>query len=242
MKLPATEHGILFSESMVLANLARRKRQTRRTRGLDEINELPDAWKFRGILKLGGDSRYKPGYHAHFTRGTDLVYSQYIRLPYGGPGHKLWGRETLRRTKEGIWTYAADGKPLELPEGDPRISQMLAWAHHKDGDVCVSIHMPRWASRLVLPIDEVRVERLQDITEEDSIAEGIERWCPYSICDGRGYIPQQNTVVEPDTCRCSDYTSLELYGQLWESINGPGSWDANPWVWAYTYNHSELAK
>ncbi|PZU22459.1 MAG: hypothetical protein DI589_11230 [Shinella sp.] len=93
-----------------------------------------------------------------------------------------------------------------------------------------AMHMPRWASRLTLIVEGVKVERLQDISEADAIAEGIERhksgWMPYSTAfyDGDGLTPA-NYHVDP---RIS-------YMQLWNSINGSGSWDANQWVVAYTF-------
>jgi hypothetical protein len=87
-----------------------------------------------------------------------------------------------------------------------------------------SIHMPRWASRITLEITEVRVERLQDISEEDAVAEGVEAWIK---------------TREPQfmQCRgifCEDYHRKQ-YADLWESINGRGSWAANPYVWAVTF-------
>ena len=75
-----------------------------------------------------------------------------------------------------------------------------------------SIHMPRWASRITLEVTGVKVERLQGISEADAIAEGI----------------PQSDVSPPDM-------GVFAYRQLWESINGPGSWDANPWVWCVSF-------
>lgn len=75
-----------------------------------------------------------------------------------------------------------------------------------------SIHMPRWASRINLEITGVRVERLQEISVSDAIAEGY---------DGSIQSP-----VDP---------SIKWYSDLWESINGSGSWDTNPWVWVVNF-------
>lgn len=79
-----------------------------------------------------------------------------------------------------------------------------------------SIHMPRWASRLTLEIVSLRVERLQDITEADAILEGIE---DKQMVDG---VPMWTSAVE-------------AYADLWDSINGEGSWAANPWVWVVEF-------
>ena len=83
-----------------------------------------------------------------------------------------------------------------------------------------SIHMPRWASRITLEITGVRVERLQDISEADAIAEGIEA------------LPMKTRQATPRL----DYQAL------WESINGPESWDENPWVWRLEFKRIKEIK
>lgn len=91
-----------------------------------------------------------------------------------------------------------------------------------------AIHMPRWASRITLEITEVLVERLQEISEEDAKAEGIHYWPSYHAwCryDPAGETPDGITGKSPS----------EAYALLWNSINGTGSWDVNPWVWAITF-------
>ncbi|RMN89127.1 hypothetical protein ALP73_00790 [Pseudomonas coronafaciens pv. garcae] len=80
-----------------------------------------------------------------------------------------------------------------------------------------SIHMPRWVSRILLEITEIRVERLQDISKLQALAEGVMS-CEQDIDpDGNGYEP------------------LELFGGLWTMINGDGSWQSNPWVWVVEF-------
>ena len=81
--------------------------------------------------------------------------------------------------------------------------------------------MPRWASRITLEIVNVRVERLQDISEADAIAEGTPGG--HGAIQGYGY----------------NGTPSEHYRSLWESINGPGSWDSNPWVWVVAFTRLE---
>lgn len=92
-----------------------------------------------------------------------------------------------------------------------------------------SIHMPRWASRLDLRVTEVRVERLQDISEKDAMAEGIVE------CDipATGDHPDMiGYMVGPDDGQTLlDVSPKDTYRKLWESINGKDSWAANPWVW-----------
>jgi hypothetical protein len=140
--------------------------------------------------------------------------------PYGAPGDRLWVRETWGPRAGGVVyradEYRADGF-VSCPDG---------------GKWRPSIHMPRWASRITLEIVSVRVERLRDISEEDAIAEGVEqsfdfnwpRWRNYEL-DGDGWLG----------------APVDSYRTLWESINGPGSWVANPWVWVVEFKRVEKA-
>lgn len=209
------ERPILFSGAMVEAILAGTKTMTRRLVKLDgatpdaagfEVSDAaPTAW-------LGCD-----------TDGTSIM----VRCPYGAPGDRLWVRETMRR-RGAVWTYAAGGAEVSLPAGDPRIPAMLSWAHHKDGDTCVSIHMPRWASRIDLEVTSVRVERLNDITGPDILAEGavarphrddVLGMCPVSAFDGKAYVDL-----------------LSLWAAGWDAINGERApWASNPWVWVVSF-------
>ncbi len=94
-----------------------------------------------------------------------------------------------------------------------------------------SIHMPRWASRITLEVTGVRVERLQDISEEDAIAEGVEvLW--------RGYDDAQDFYRNYHTGGYL-FTAKASYRTLWESINGPGSWERNDWVWVIEFKRIE---
>lgn len=87
------------------------------------------------------------------------------------------------------------------------------------------IHMPRWASRLTLELTEVRVERLQDISETDAVAEG---------CDHNGPCDHARQSCEDIGCFGSNSYRGGYY-DLWNSINGDGSWAANPWVWCLSF-------
>jgi hypothetical protein len=86
-----------------------------------------------------------------------------------------------------------------------------------------SNHMPRWASRILLEITAIRVERLQDITEQQALAEGVASCAQDLDPDGNGYSPG------------------ELFSILWSSINGTDSWNANPWVWVVEFKRVEVA-
>lgn len=146
--------------------------------------------------------------------------------PYGRPGERLWIRETWAKSiycddrkpsdmeKPGrgygwpVW-YAADGAvntrcSNPVPQGGPGFTTK--------GKTRVSIHMPRWASRITLELTAVRAERLQDITAADAIAEG---------CPGAEFVG----MIKP----------IKWYRELWESLNGPGSWNQNPYVWVLEF-------
>jgi len=161
------------------------------------------------------------------VKGSDLSAAILAaRSPYGQPGDRLWVRETLRE-RDHSWVYDADGAPVQLAEDDPRVPQMISWAHHKESDVCVSIHMPRWASRITLEITETHAERLHQITDKGALAEGVEPF--YDLFDGA---PRKSEVQVFGTAR-------EAFADLWASINGAASWDANPWVWVVSFRRLE---
>lgn len=149
--------------------------------------------------------------------------------PYGQPGDRLWVREAfsgphcmdatdecvaVRPSKWGegsrIW-YWADGNPTH---GD--------WTRPRP-----SIHMPRWASRILLEVTAIHVERLQDINEADAIAEGVRQMRDDSGCWVGREGPGRLVTPWP--------TPREAYRDLWEQINGADSWAANPWVWVVEF-------
>jgi hypothetical protein len=136
------------------------------------------------------------------------VMGDYRRsCPYGFIGDRLWVRERWAWTGEKAYLY--QGNPA-----DARIAEEWnKWCRMK---WTPSIHMPRLACRTVVKIIDVRVERLQDISEEDAVAEGVtrddndERWNP-----------------------------IRAYKYIWESINGKGSWELDPWVWVLSFKKVE---
>nr|WP_245892028.1 hypothetical protein [Devosia indica] len=153
----------------------------------------------------------------HGWRFNSLDHSEPLLLRID-EGDRLWVRESLKieSTDQGVRypTYAADGAKLW---------PLSEWTRERNA--VPSIHMPRWASRLTLTVTDVRVERLQDCSAADAIAEGIrgngfEGWVDYSEGD-----KPCDFLVDP----------RQSYRTLWNSINGPGAWEANPWVAAYTF-------
>ena len=186
-----------------------------------------------------GIEPYSPGY----ADGALWNYSfreVIARCPMGQAGDRLWVRET--------WTAA-----MHDPKGpadclyradDNRGVEDLAEAKWTP-----SIHMPRWACRLVLPIVSVRVERVQDITEEDARAEGVphngdrpidKSWC--ATCLGNGIVERfAFGMVSVDDCSECD-TAKKLFRNIWRSLYGQESWDANPWVWVAEWKEIEVSK
>ena len=202
------ERPILFSAPMVRALLAGTKTQTRRV-----VKGAPEDWSpvqpqvyAPTIVDRHGDEQ--PGPDA-FGAG-DEQGDHWIRCPYGQPGDRLYVRETWAAP------HAYDHLPPRLIPTDARIH--YAATEDRGGLLWrPSIHMPRWASRITLEVTGVKVERLQNISEADAIAEGTP--------GGHGAIPGYSYNATP----------TEHYKWLWESINGPGSWDANPHVWCVSF-------
>lgn len=142
------------------------------------------------------------------------------------PGDRLWVRERMSRVAE-AWQYEADKTAVTLPAGHPSVSTMIAWAHHYERDYCPSIHMPRWASRLTLVVSVVKIERLQDISEADAIAEGIRQ-----LRDGSGTWAGREgpgSLVTPWP------TAKEAFSDLWDQLHGAGAWGSNSEIVAIAF-------
>jgi hypothetical protein len=203
------DHPILFSAPMVRAILAGTKTQTRRV--LDAWCDEPPAYVWSGQIIAEDEN----GWMYRWPK-THAV------------GDRLWVREAWRTLHANDCLsprhMAVDPSKITF-EADPENRNPL-WAF---GRLRPGMFMPRWASRITLTVTEVRVQRLQDITEEDAIAEGVVNTgrrdgAPYSHCIIPG-MPEITMEHEPSS----------VFAALWEHINGDGSWKANPWVAAYTF-------
>ena len=199
---------------MVQALIAGRKMQTRRMVKPAPISPAPHG-------PLISFNNGVPEYSFGLADQTAKRGLRWWRCPYGKPGDRLWVREAWSHTGEGVWTIADARKRLG---GHP------IYAATYDGPPPLgwwpSIHMPREFSRLTLEVTEVRVERLQDISKADSLAEGL-------VAAPGGWWSGAEGQASP--------TPQDAYAALWNSINGPGSWDDNPWVWAVTFKLLEIA-
>jgi hypothetical protein len=212
---------ILFSGPMVRALLAGTKTQTRRVvkpqpqpMSPDLERDLPEAWA-SGFVD--------------------------VRCPYGIPGDLLWVRECIQvLAYDAARPASADIIYLADEDGDWRTIDWPGPHHVRQengytvGRLTPSIHMPRAASRLTLEITDVRVERLQDISEEDAKAEGITE----HPCNGPHRGPDATYWTadgpEPDA-PLKRTTPVGAYKALWGEINGEESWLANPWCWAVSF-------
>lgn len=224
---------ILFSGPLVRALLARTKNQTRRA------NHLGRLRRFGPITEFGrSDTR---GYDWHFRdksmRWHDLRHAPLLQALPWQLGDRLWVREawTLhdRAGDVGTVAYQASFKThgwTETIQQFPRDLTLATRVRPVQLGWRPSIHMPRWASRLTLTVTDVRVERLQDCSEEDAAAEGVQfEQNPLSQDAQRYFVEIGGGEV------VSGWDARDCYGSLWEHINGAGSWSANPWVAAYTF-------
>jgi len=237
------ERPILFSGAMVRALLADTKTQTRRvvkpsrrypfefvgsgTKADPDWND-PSCW---GFMSDDGDAwLLKDG-----TKESDV---HQIPCPYGQPGDRLYVRETFyaygrwetrysEKKKRDEWhfvdmtlecghayAYAADGAPHDFHKSNQRSDRTPSWWKRP------AIHMPRLASRILREIVSVRVERLNDISQADAVAEGAMVWAQ-----------ELDTQIKDLPGEDAQFAFLAL----WESINGAGSWAANPWVWVVEF-------
>lgn len=200
------ERPILMSAPMVRAILDGRKTQTRR---ISKCHE-------------GGGRRY---FDDHERTSPRLDFS---RHSYGAPGDRLWVKETWRPG----WSYGGEYPTVQyrstetahIGDKDSPVMEtegIFGGAPHaiiNGGKWKSPIFMPRWASRILLEVTAVRVERLKSITVSDAMAEGYDG----SIDD----------PLDP---------SIKWYSALWEQINGAGSWDENPWVWVIEFRRIDHA-
>ena len=206
------ERPILFSAPMVRAILSGRKTQTRR-----EVKRC-GLWESTG----GQGMRPIP-----------------IACPHGRPGDRLWVRET--------WQYApvkycdcpqgSEAQPCDdWIEGIGCRSNRTEVIYREDEATAAKwrspIHMPRWASRITLEITDIRVERLQEISDADAMAEGAAFTCPQCGND----LDDEHGAEVHAACDDPDMGSHgEGFRRIWTAINGSGSWDANPWVWVIEF-------
>jgi hypothetical protein len=236
------ERPILFSGAMVRAIVAGQKTVTRRVLNPQPTRSLPHTSTLADVdihHPLGW--RWKNGFASDEVGGVAELANRWT-CPYGSVGDRLWVRETWTSGfgREGSGSYtilAADGAAVLNDRGHEK------GPHYNVNDRPPgmlwrpSIFMPRWASRINLEITEVRAHRLQEISEADSWAEGVE------AVDGAFDDAQYCTRTAALGDAIGD--ARPVFSLLWDSINGkrPGcSWHDNPWVWAVSFKRLEATK
>lgn len=210
------EHGMIFNDEMVRAILDGRKTQTRRIMKNQPAGDRPDT--------PVSVRRLAEGFQWHGWHGESSIFP----CPFGAVNDRIWVRETFQGPlfdyeqmgsylenssifeKPKFCVYKADGNPApEFFDADDNLR--CCWRP--------SIHMPRWASRILLEITDVRVERLNSISEDDAQSEGT--------------APAVYTITPPEA------VYRVGFGDLWRSIYGEENWKANPWVWVIEFQRIE---
>lgn len=226
------EKPILFKPELVRAILEGRKTQTRRVMRWQPLPE--SAFDYPEPDRVWSEiapTRWARVDDVPSFRSEDGIF----RCPFGAAGDRLWVRET----------WYCDHYDCKPPFGKASAEKIPTFRRHleylashdcRDWEAeCPSwrpsIHMPRWACRLVLPIAEVRVERLQDISEEDARAEGVDP------------VPAHGRWVTRPRHEGGHWSARPAFAALWDSAYGKtpgGSWDANPWVWVVRWSHEDI--
>lgn len=222
MEARIREKGLIFNSEMVRAILDGRKTQTRR----------PIKWKQTRFTEIG---EREDGSKWPWSEDAEHACDFWHPCPFGAVGDRIWVRETWSSDfanyypNDRVWYAADNNRQLDIDMVDG-----VRGIYSPESDVHVpfrwhpSIHMPRWASRILLEITDVRVERLNAISEEDARAEGI--------IDG-GCL----NCGEPEPCGCAnpEPDATDAFAYLWQSIYGQDNWNANPWVWVIEFKRVE---
>ncbi len=218
-----TERPILFSGPMVRAILEGRKTVTRRPVMGGQIPRLeypeqPEPW----IAIAQHHPRYGFSVYGKTEEECAAKVGVFGACPYGQRGTRLWVRETWA-TDAQVDAIAprnlSNGEPIYYPaDGSLRQTgcSMITQGRNRP-----SIHMPRWASRILLEISSIRIEPLQSITAEQAEAEGVDA----SMC-------RQFLETSPSRHECKA-AAIHGFAGLWQSTGG--DWDANPWVWVLEF-------
>ncbi len=230
------ERGMIFNGEMVRAILDGRKTQTRRV-----MKAQPESNQLGLLLITDSTKRSDIGkYHWAESNATgNHVRSNLFLCPFGAVGDRIWVRET--------WAEAGASAPdLKLyranyPEHVPSIYENVPPA--EEIRWTPSIHMPRTASRILLEITDVRVERLNAISEQDAQSEGVhnEVWDQTVVARNYAVIDEFFQFWSKDMPHYVEMNQLyrSSFRSLWESIYGAENWQANPWVWVISFKRVE---
>lgn len=219
------EHPILFSGPMVKAILDGRKTQTRRVLKLDS----PALWRFRslkgGIASFSG-CRGMKGVPCPYEVGQILWVRENFYID-----QMPWDKNRLPKTRPVELTDDTIYYPADARGHGNLCCQLIpecCCAEIGKPKIRPSIHMPRWLSRITLEITGVKIERLNEISEEDAVDEGL----------------FSNGFVACGVCYPHSKENCRRCGfkVLWENINGDGAWHLNPWVFCISFRKVEATK
>ncbi|MFS2221387.1 hypothetical protein [Pantoea sp. B65] len=215
------ERPILFSDQRVRALLAGQQTQTRRI--MKSLAFTPGQDNHEGCYGFDVSSNHRRG--RHMMEMADLSY----QCPFGQPGDQLWVRETWRGPivpKELLTEYARSPENFrstdychyradrsELGTSLDEENEQFGWQ--------TAIHMPRWASRINLQITGVRAQKIQEISDDDIMAEGVQTDSHFL----NNFFTMKSDAIAPQAA----------YKQAWEKQYGGTSWDVNPWVWVVEF-------
>ncbi len=228
------EHPLLMQGPLVRATLEGRKTQTRRPLR----NQPPTGYDLVRVC----------GPWAEFENDSPPLAKYSTKGPLGETGDRLWVRETFQSWRK-VGHESDEWEPIGASYASAGDTIEYRATSKSTGPWTPSIHMPRRVCRLVLPLVSVRVERVQDITEEDARAEGVphnsdrpidKSWC--ATCLGHGIVERfaLGTASIDDCSECN--TAKTLFRNCWISIYGQQSWDANPWVWVAEWKEIEVSR
>jgi len=227
--IPVEEKPILFTAQLVNAILEDRKLETRRL--ITRIISKDRVSEFGPSTTPGYDFHFRDRYALWNDVDRDWVIK---RCPYGKPGSQLWVRETWGPMRGFYDPAVAKTKPSDLS----RDEEIIYRATHEWGDSLPvnltadwrpSIHMPRWASRIDLKVEEIRIEPLHEIDELGALAEG---------CLGA---KKKGTLQASNGTTTGEFivgTAREEFRRLWDAINAKRGfgWESNPYVWVVRFS------
>lgn len=222
-------HPIIFNTAMVQSCELGHKTKTRRTKGLEGINEIEVKLRYDGMEENEIDCYYNDHFFEYLDENNNPKEIYACAENNHQVGDVFWVRETFRAIEQDV------GSPRYEYKATETINLTDKWKP--------AIHMPKEACRLFLEIKSIRAERLQDISAADAIAEGVildwqfKKFNCYQ-CPGKGHIGARNL--------CNDdgffESPIESFKSLWISIYEEESWNANPFVWVYEFEKIEKPK
>lgn len=248
------ERPIIFSGEMVEALMRDVNPKTMTRRALRPQPVWNEGVVWRDVCTIPGFWTWQRSQTHNILLHKGAPYQSDIleHCPYGKPGDRLYAKEAFAYVMATAYRCSEGAQRIVNPN-DPHEAAVYraGWDMSKPGRWRSPRFMPRWASRLLLEVVSVRVERVQDITEEDARAEGVppnwigdlstghgygkRGWDP----DKDGYLPAGWEKMGADDESFGLWTAREAFATWWDHINGAGAWERNEWVWCVSFRNLE---